>query len=223
MPLYAALCRWRQEEHSAENDCWSWRTNMSRTSILLVLMMISSAAFTQSPATSPSRKEMINQLETATPMAQPPPAKKASEPSPAAPPRVTPSPDPALGAIAGEGLNQRVAPATVLSNNELLARGKTIFVITDSFFVKKEQLERGLINRKELEDWGLHVVQSPENADLILKVRRAPFQNNFPFTISDRVSGIVVMGGTVNSLFGTVPDKIAARLAEKLKEISGRQ
>ncbi|HEY6351791.1 MAG TPA: hypothetical protein VI636_20530 [Candidatus Angelobacter sp.] len=195
---------------------------MFRQSILLMLLLLSATAFTQSPATSPSRKEIINQLETATPMGQPVPARKRSEPA-SPPPHVSPGPDPALAAIAAEGLNQRVAPATVLSNNELLIRGKTIYVITDSFFVKKEQLERGLLDRKELGDWGLHVVQTPENADLVLKVRRAPFQNNFPFTITDRISGIVVMGGTVNSLFGTVPGKIAARLAEKLKEIKGKQ
>lgn len=194
-----------------------------RKSILPLLLLASVAAFAQTSTLSPSRREAINQLETATPAAQTVPAAKKSEPPPPVPPRIAPTPDPALGAIAGEGLNQRVAPATVLSNNDLLARGKTIFVITDSFFVKKEQLERGLLNRKELGDWGLHVVQAPEQADLVLKVRRAPFQNNFPFTFTDRVSGIVVMGGTVNSLFGTVPGKIAARLAEKLKEIKEKQ
>lgn len=194
---------------------------MHRKLILSLLFVVSLNGFAQSTPTSPSKREVLNQLETATPTTTPPASTgKTGEPAPPAP-KTNPKPDPALGAIAGEGLNQRVAPATVLSNNELLARGKTIFVITDSFFVKKEQLERGLINRTELGEWGIHVVQSPENADLVLKVRRAPFQNNFPFTFTDRVSGIVVMGGTVNSLFGTVPGKIAARLAEKLKEIRG--
>jgi len=189
-------------------------------SILPLLLGLSSAAFAQRSATSPSTKEMINQLEASSPVAQPAPARKANEPAPT--PKMNPTPDQALGAIAAEGLNQRVAPATALSNNELLARGKTIYVVTGSFFVKKEELESGLLGRKDLTDWGLHVVQSAANADLILKVRRAPFQNNFPFTITDRVSGIVVMGGTVNSLFGTVPGKIAARLADRLKEIKGK-
>ncbi|HKD13459.1 MAG TPA: hypothetical protein VKE71_02845 [Candidatus Angelobacter sp.] len=196
---------------------------MSSKSILLFLLLFSSAGFTQSTATSPSKKELINELEGATPATPAVSIKKTNESAaqPTAPAK--PAADPALGTLAATGLTQNVAPATVLTNNDLLARGKTIFVITDSFFVKKEQLERGLINRKELGDWGLHVVESPQTADLILKVRRAPFQNNFPFTITDRVSGIVVMGGTVNSLFGTVPGKIAARLADKLKEIKPRQ
>lgn len=192
---------------------------------ILPLVLLATSGWAQVTSTSPSRKELINQLETATSnsTAQPGPALRTSEPTTSQPPKINPAPDPALGVIAAEGLSQRVAPATALSNNDLLLRGKTIYVMTDSFFVKKEQLERGLINRKELGDWGLHVVQTAQNADLVLKVRRAPFQNNFPFTITDRVSGIVVMGGTVNSLFGTVPGKIAARLAERLKEIGEKR
>lgn len=196
---------------------------MSCKSILLLLLLVSSTAFAQSTATSLSKKDLINELESAAPAAPAISSKKTNESAaqPTAPTK--PVADPALGTLAATGLKPNVAPATVLTNNDLLARGKTIFVITDSFFVKKEELEKGLINRKELTDWGLHVVESQQTADLILKVRRAPFQNNFPFTITDRVSGIVVMGGTVNSLFGTVPGKIAARLADKLKEIKEKK
>src|SRR5215472_6536681 len=199
------------------------RNHMSNKFTLFLLLLLSALGFAQSTATSPSKKEMINELEAAPPAAPANPGKKTNEPAVQPSARTNPAPDPALGALAKSGLEQRVAPATVLSNNELLARGKTIYVISDSFFVKKEQMEKGLINRKELGEWGLHVVDSAQNADLILKVRRAPFQNNFPFTLTDRVSGIVVMGGTVNSLFGTVPGKIAGRIADKLKEVKTRQ
>ena len=109
-------------------------------------------------------------------------------------------------------------PATP-SNNEVLARAKKIFVISETFYVKKEQLESGLINRKELAGWGIQVVDSEKAADLILRVKRAPFQSNFPFTFTDRESKIVVLGGTVSSHFGTVPGRIADRLADRLKEI----
>ena len=34
---------------------------------------------------------------------------------------------------------------------------------------------------------------------------RAKFQNNFPFTVTHRATRIVVYGGEVNSLIGTVP------------------
>lgn len=106
-----------------------------------------------------------------------------------------------------------------LSNNELLARAKKIFVISETFYVKKEQLESGLINRKELAGWGIQVVDSEKAADLVLRVKRAPFQSNFPFTFTDRETKIVVLGGTVSSHFGTVPGRIADRFVDRLKEI----
>jgi len=195
---------------------------MSGKSILLFLLL-SSVAFAQRTSGSPSEREMINQLESAPPVpaSRPAPetAKPNSEPNAAQKTHDKNGPDPMLGTITSAALNQRVTPATALSNDELLARGKTIYVVTHSFFVKKEQLERGLVNRKELADWGFHVVDDEKHADFVLSVKRAPFQNNFPFTLTDRASGIVLMGGTVNSLFGTVPGKIAGRIADKLKEV----
>lgn len=188
---------------------------MSGKSILPLFLLTASITWGQA-TTSPSNKELVRELETAAP------SKEAKAP---AAPKTQPShaADPSLATLATSGLDSHVAPAADLSNAELLTRGKTVYVTSDSFFVKKEQIERGLINRKELADWGIHVVDSLKEADLVLKVRRAPFQNNFPFTFTDRVSGIVVMGGTVNSLFGTVPGKIAARLAERLKEIKAEE
>jgi len=193
---------------------------MYKETILSFLFLLGSLALGQSTAT-PSQKQLINELESSPPASQPnrtkPDTKQKSGDA------VTPSPnigtDSTLGSITSTALDQHVTPATALTNDELLARGKTIFVISHTFFVKKEQLESGLINRKELADWGFHVVQDMKTADFILKVKRAPFQNNFPFTLSDRASGIVLLGGTVNSLFGTVPGKISARLVEKLKQI----
>lgn len=193
---------------------------MSCKSILPLFLLTACWGLGQSTAPSFSNKEVLRGLESSVPVSQPTPIQEANPPTTATPtPQPNHKPDSSLATIANSGVEAHVAPATVLSNNELLLRGKTIYVETDSFFVKKEQLERGLVNRKELGEWGIHVVNSPFQADLVLKVRRAPFQNNFPFTFTDRVSGIVVMGGTVNSLFGTVPGKIAARLAEKLQEI----
>ncbi|HXW15380.1 MAG TPA: hypothetical protein VEN79_12805 [Terriglobia bacterium] len=109
--------------------------------------------------------------------------------------------------------------ATPQPADELLARAKTIYVVSHSFYVKKEQLEASLIHSKDLAAKGIQVVESERDADLVLKVGRAPFQNNFPFTFTDRRSGIVVMGGTVNSFFGTVSGRIAGRLEDKLKDV----
>jgi hypothetical protein len=115
------------------------------------------------------------------------------------------------------------APATEAPvpnlKKDLMARDKIFYVCSDTFYVKKEELEKGLLNRKEFDAWGLMVSKNEHDADAILFVRRAPFQNNFPYTVTDRQSGIVIMGGEVNSLGGTVPGKIAAEIVDKLRPI----
>lgn len=209
---------------------------MTYKTILPFALLLGSLTWGQKP-TSPSQSEALNELERAPTTADKPATGSGPKeddqkskgtffsPRPlaaaAAQQKNTEKPanDP-LSQVAAGGPTQPVVPATALSNDQILLQDRTVFVISNSFFVKKEELETGLIQRKELSDWGFHVVQDRKNADLILSVRRAPFQNNFPFTFTDRVSGIVVLGGTVNSLFGTVPGKIAGRLVDRITEIN---
>lgn len=199
---------------------------MTYKAILPFALLLGSLTWGQKP-TSPSQSEALTQLETASATTDKPAANSApkedaqkSKEVPAQPKKTEkPANDP-LSQVAASVPTQPVVPATALSNEQLLLQDRTIYVISGSFFVKQEELESGLVGHKELSDMGFHVVQDRKNADLILSVRRAPFQNNFPFTFTDRVSGIVVLGGTVNSLFGTVPGKIAGRLADRMKEIN---
>ena len=134
-----------------------------------------------------------------------------------------PEPDSTLGAVVNPGLNQNAVPASELSNNELLARSRSIYVVSDSVFVKKADMEKYLLRQKELEDYKLHVVQKKEDADLILHIKRIPFTNNFPYSITDRVSSIVIMQGEINAFPSKVPSQIAAALAEKLKEANTKK
>ena len=134
-----------------------------------------------------------------------------------------PETDSTLGSVTNPGLNQNVVPASELSNNELLARSRSIFVVSDSVFVKKADMEKYLIRQKELEDYKLHVVQKREDADLVLHIKRIAFTNNFPYSITDRVSSIVIMQGEINALGSKVPPQIAAALAEKLKEANKKK
>lgn len=200
---------------------------MSRKAMIPLMVLIGSWGVAQQRPLS--QNEAIKELEstppaqsTTTPPAKTGDAQKSKEATGQQKKSEKTSNSP-LNDVATAVPSQPVLPATALTNDQLLAQAKTIFVKSNSFFVKKEQLERGLLQRKELNDLGLHVVDEETQADLILTVRRAPFQNNFPFTFTDRVSGIVVMGGTVNSLFGTVPGKIAGRLADRLKEVYKKQ
>ena len=129
----------------------------------------------------------------------------------------------ALGAVTNSGLNQNVVSASDLSNNELLARSRTIYVVSDSVFVKKADMEKYLLRQKELEEYRLHVVQSKQDADLILQIKRIPFTNSFPYSITDRVSSIVLMQGEIDAFPSKVPAQIATALAEKLKEANKKK
>ena len=134
-----------------------------------------------------------------------------------------PDSDPALGAVTSGGLNQNVVPASDLSNNELLARSRTIYVESDTVFVKRADMEKYLLRQKELEEYRLHVVQTKQDADLILHIKRVPFTNNFPYSITDRVSSIVLMQGEIDALPSKVPSQIASALADKLKEANKKK
>lgn len=105
------------------------------------------------------------------------------------------------------------------TNRELLAKGKTFFIKSDTYFVKKEELEKGLLKNEDLDRMGVQITENESEADFVLRVKRAAFQNNFPYTVTDRDSGRVIMAGEPNSLGGTVPGKIAADIARKLKKI----
>ncbi|HEY6250677.1 MAG TPA: hypothetical protein VI685_12010 [Candidatus Angelobacter sp.] len=134
-----------------------------------------------------------------------------------------PDPDPTLGTVTSGGLNQNVVSASDLSNDELLARSRSIYVVSDTIFVKKEDMDKYLLRQKELEEFRLHVVQTKQDADLILHIKRIPFTNNFPYSITDRVSSIVLMQGEIDALPSKVPPQIASALADKLKEANKKK
>jgi hypothetical protein len=205
---------------------------MHRKSIFTLLLLAGSAALGQQTPASPSSDEVIKTPEAATLSSAAGRQDPVKEEQVTSSPNAQPNPggqgkqdvgkqevDSRLAPIDSRSLKTRAAPAKLPSNEDLLAKGKTIFVVSNTYFVKKEQMERGLLNRKELQAWGFRLVENKDRADLILQVERAPFQNNFPFTITDRVSNVVVVAGEVNSLFGNVPDKISAQVVEKLKGV----
>jgi len=105
------------------------------------------------------------------------------------------------------------------TNGEILAKGKVFFVKSGTYFAKKEEIEKGLLKNEDLDRLGVQVTGNENEADFVLHVKRAAFQNNFPYTVTDRSTGRIIMAGEPNSLGGTVPGKIAADIANKLKRI----
>ncbi len=99
----------------------------------------------------------------------------------------------------------------------LLVSARTIYVNSQSAFVKNKAMISALNDHKELREFGLAVTDSASTADLMLSIDRAPFTIEYSFTVIHIRTRIVVASGHVNSLFGTVPGKVANSFAKQLK------
>ncbi|HEV3315631.1 MAG TPA: hypothetical protein VG488_01630 [Candidatus Angelobacter sp.] len=101
-------------------------------------------------------------------------------------------------------------------NKELVTIARSFYVYSDTFFMKREQLESSLLGRPEFKAWNLQVSGNEERADMIIKVQRIPFTNHFTYTVTDRVTDTVVMAGAIDSLGGTVYGLIADEIVQKM-------
>jgi len=106
-------------------------------------------------------------------------------------------------------------------NRDLVTRAKTVNVESDSFYVKRENLESSLLGRAEFKAWGLRITGRKDMADLLIKVKRIPFSNHFTYTVTDRQTDTIVMAGKVDSLAGTVYGLIADEIVHKMKVYRG--
>jgi hypothetical protein len=104
-------------------------------------------------------------------------------------------------------------------NKELVTKAKSFYVYSDTFFMKREQLESSLLGRPEFKAWNLQVSGNEERADMIIHVQRIPFTNHFTYTVTASATDTIVMAGEVDSLAGTVYGLIAEEIVQKMKAI----
>jgi hypothetical protein len=107
------------------------------------------------------------------------------------------------------------------SNQELVSRAKSVYVDSDTFYMKKENLESSLLGREEFKAWEIQITGQRDFADLVISVRRVPFRNHFIYTVTDTETNTVVMAGKVDSLAGTVYGLIADEIIHKMKVFRG--
>ena len=119
-----------------------------------------------------------------------------------------------LFAITGAALAQT---KSIPDNRELVSRAHSLYVESDSFYVKRENLESSLLGRKEFKAWDLQITNVKNNADLWVRVKRIPFSNHFTYTVVDRETETVIMAGKVDSLAGRVYGLIADEIVHKMK------
>jgi hypothetical protein len=122
-------------------------------------------------------------------------------------------------AFALKGLAQETR--RIPTNKELVSRAQSVYVESETFYMKRENLESSLLGRAEFKAWDLQITGQPRQADLLIHVRRVPFTNHFTYTVTDRVADTIVMAGKVDSLAGTVYGLIADEIVHKMKVFRG--
>jgi hypothetical protein len=106
-------------------------------------------------------------------------------------------------------------------NRELVTKARTVNVESDTFYMKRENLESSLLGRAEFKAWGLRITGRRELSDLLIKVKRVPFTNHFTYTVTHRQTDTILMAGKVDSLAGTVYGLIADEIVHKMKVLRG--
>jgi len=96
-----------------------------------------------------------------------------------------------------------------------LRSGKLIYVKSSSLLVDNSVIEEKLQKRREFEQMGLMVTRDPLAADIILEVHHDLF-TKYVYTAVDPRTDIVVAGGKLSSLGGTVAGKVAERFLKQM-------
>jgi len=120
-------------------------------------------------------------------------------------------PVPSSAAQSPQGVAGRPSPF------EVLRAAQTIFIRTKSHYFKPAALEQALLDRSEVQIWGLVITREETNADLIIEVDRKLFTNKFVYSVIDPRTNTVLLGGKIGSLGGSVEGQIANGFVKRLQ------
>jgi hypothetical protein len=107
------------------------------------------------------------------------------------------------------------------TNKELAAKARSVYVETDTVYMKREALESSLLGKPEFKAWEMQITGRRDLADLVVHVKRIPFSNHFLYTVTHTGTDTIVIAGKVDSLAGTVYGQIAGEICDKLKVLRG--
>ena len=127
----------------------------------------------------------------------------------------------ALFALAMVELGRAQERHRLPTNKEIVSSAQSVYVQSDTFYMKRENLESSLLGRAEFKAWDMQVTGKPGLADLLIRVRRVPFTNHFTYAVTDRATDTIVIAGKVDSLGGTVYGLIADEIVHKMKVFRG--
>jgi hypothetical protein len=97
---------------------------------------------------------------------------------------------------------------------------RRVFVRSKSLLVRAAVVEDKLLKRPEFRQLGFVLTRDESDADLILELRHDLF-TMYVFIVVDAKTSIVVMGGKLSSLGGTVAGKVAKRFVKEMPVSAG--
>jgi hypothetical protein len=94
---------------------------------------------------------------------------------------------------------------------------RKVFVRSKALLVKASVVEDKLMKRSEFAQMGLVLTRDAEDADIILELRH-DILTKYVYSAFDAHTQIVLAGGKVSSLGGTVAGKVAKRFLKQLAQ-----
>jgi hypothetical protein len=98
--------------------------------------------------------------------------------------------------------------------------GRRVFVRSSSLLVRGAVVEDKLLKQPEFQQRGFVITRDLSEADLILELRHDLF-TMYVFTVIDAKTELVLTGGKLSSLGGTVADKVAKRFLKEMIKLPG--
>ncbi len=98
---------------------------------------------------------------------------------------------------------------------DALRNGKLIFVKSSSLLVGVSVIEEKLLRRPEFQQLGLMITRDESAADIILEVHHDRF-TKYVYNAVDPRQNLMVAGGKLSSLGGTVASKVAERFLKQV-------
>jgi len=93
---------------------------------------------------------------------------------------------------------------------------RRVFVRSTSLLVRAAVVEDKLLKRPEFQQLGFVITRQKSEADLILELRHDLF-TMYVFTVIDAKTQLVLAGGKLSSLGGTVAGKVAQRFVKEMR------
>ncbi|HLG12909.1 MAG TPA: hypothetical protein VJH03_00075 [Blastocatellia bacterium] len=120
---------------------------------------------------------------------------------------------------AGGDFNRVLSRSVAVNTNpaDLMRSARTLFVRSETMFLKPDQLEHELKKRPGFDALGLVIVADPEVADMTINLDRPLFTYTFTFTVRSSQTSVLLFSGKVTAFNGNfAAPKIAKELLKRL-------